>query len=127
VPNGFAALFENQEEPAEDFKQFLVSLADSSSAIITSDLMTFAEEILKAQMIPRLTASNVRKILKSYKFIVPCPHARSLVNILNAAWSVYHDAEFWSDIPQVKSRESVLKELVLKNIEVLEIAQIMED
>jgi hypothetical protein len=65
------------------------------------------------------------RVLSRFRFVVPAVGVKSLSNILNAAWEVYHNKEFWAHIPQIQNRSRALREVTLKNIEVLEIEQIL--
>jgi hypothetical protein len=129
VPADYAALFENMAEPSdkERRKKFLLMLADAGSGAVASDLMDEVQSILSAAGIATLSEEGRKRILDAFKFIVPAVGAKNLTNILNAAWDVYHDKDFWSGIPQIQSRDRVLKELVLKNVEVLEIEQLLAE
>jgi len=45
---------------------------------------------------------------------------------LNASWQAYHDIDLWKSIPDVLERkDQILKDLVLKNIEIFEVEQIL--
>jgi hypothetical protein len=66
---------------------------------------------------------------KAFYWAVPAEHCESLPNILNAAWDVERSQNFWDHLTTLYSipeeqrndwRRDVLRELVLKNIEVLE-------
>ena len=51
-----------------------------------------------------------------------------LADILNAAWKAFRQPDFWKDSPQVfEKKDLILKELVLKNIELFEIEQILQE
>jgi hypothetical protein len=129
VPDNYAALFRNKTElpPNEEQKKFLLSLADAASNGLADDLINEAKSVLSAANVPLLSSDEKKRILECYKFVVPAVRVPSLSTILNAAWDVYHDRNFWEHMPQIESRRRALKEVVLKNIEVLEIEQILED
>ena len=129
VPEDYAALFRNKSElpPNEEQKKFLLSLADAGSNGMTGDLMSEAQSLLSAANVPLLSSDEKHRILDRFKFVVPAVEVKSLSNILNAAWDVYHDPKFWEHLPQIQNRQRALKEVVLKNIEVLEIEQILQD
>ena len=38
--------------------------------------------------------------------------------MLNARWRAFHDADLWKEVPQIKSKEATLNELILKSFEV---------
>jgi hypothetical protein len=47
-----------------------------------------------------------------------------LADILNAAWHLSEEESLWADRPQVfEKKDRLLKELVLKNIEIFEVEQ----
>ena len=55
---------------------------------------------------------------------MPAEKCKCLADILNAAWLAYRDLAFWEHNPQIAERkDTILKELVLKNIELFEIEQ----
>jgi hypothetical protein len=62
---------------------------------------------------------------------VPAEDANTLADILNAAWVASEKPGLWQDIPQLrgqrKKKERTLREVVLKNIEVLEFKQILRE
>lgn|GEM_PF-606922 len=128
VPQDYSDLFQDMAEvPAkEQHKKFLVSLADAGAASLTTALMDEADRLLSSSHVPQLSSAEKERILKHFKFVVPAPNALSLCNILNAAWAVYHDRGFWKHITRLTDPHRVLKELVLKNVEVLEIEQILQ-
>lgn len=127
VPRDYSCLFEMQPEPKTEQDKLIVSLVDSASSHITNDLMQFTHEVLSTAKLPKLSDDVVKETCASYKFAIPHDKADNLTNILSAAWRVYHDKDFWGHLSQVESSQKVLKELVLKNIEVLEIQQIRNE
>jgi hypothetical protein len=128
VPADYSGLFQDMAEVPDNerVKKFLLSLADAASGAMTGKLMDEAGALLSGAKLAVLASEEKRRILDSYRFVVPAVGARSLCNILNAAWDVYHDKSFWVHMPQIDDRQRVLRELVLKNIEILEIEQILE-
>ena len=45
---------------------------------------------------------------------------------MNSAWQAYHNPDLWKNIPDVLGRkDQILKDLVLKNIEIFEVEQIL--
>ena len=62
-------------------------------------------------------------ILNEFAAVVPAGKAKSLTNILNAAWDVFHNPAFWPHISDSRKRQKILQELALKNIEILEIEE----
>jgi hypothetical protein len=65
----------------------------------------------------------------SFQWAVPAAKANHLANILNAAWDIECEPRLWRNLPPLVSigkgksesrRREILRELILKNIEVLE-------
>ena len=128
MPDNYASLFQNTASlpPNEEHKKFLLSLADAASIGLAADLMDKAKSILSLANVPLMSSGEKDRILERFKFVVPAVGVKSLSDILNAAWDVYHDKSFWNHLSQIQDRERALKEVVLKNIEVLEIESILE-
>ncbi len=128
TPNNYEDLFENMAEPyeGESGRKFLLSLADGATEALLAEMIAEAEEILSKAAVPILDVKIRDKILSDYKYVVPSIGSLSLTNILNASWIAFHDKNFWNDKPQMVDKNRALKELVLKNIEVLEIEQILK-
>jgi hypothetical protein len=62
------------------------------------------------------------------RLVVPAQDIRGLPDLLNAAWAAFEDADLWKEAANLAgSRDRILRELVLKNIEVFEIEQIQRD
>lgn len=129
VPSDYAVLFANMAEvpDKERHKKFLLSLADAASGGLVSDLIAEAEAMLESAKVPILSEAEVKRILDSFKLVVPAVGVQSLSNILTAAWSAYHEKNFWTNKSQIQDRRRVLRELVLKNIEVLEIEALLKE
>lgn len=127
VPAKYSDLFEDFNEPPdyERNKKFLLSLADSASEQQGSDLIALAGKIVLDAGVPLPSDEKTDEIYKDFELIAPAQSAVSLANILNAGWRAFHDENLWSGISQVKSRRAVLKELLLKSIEVLEYEEIV--
>lgn len=128
VPNSYSDLFQDRGEPLakEEQKKFLLSLADAASGGTAAELMDESRSILEGARVPLCSPDERARILKRFRFVVPAVAVRSLSDLLNAAWDAYHDKDFWSHMPQIQDRGRALKEVVLKNIEVLEIESILK-
>lgn len=127
VPSGYSSLFQDKAEfpSKEEQKRFLLALADAASSSVVPNLIDHAKSILDSAKVPLLSIEEKKRILGRFKFVVPATDVKSLSDVLNAAWDVYHDKDFWNHIPHVRDRRRALKEVVLKNIEVLEIESIL--
>ena len=140
IPN-YSELFELESEPeltAGD--RFLLDIIDEVLTRIVNSLIIKAHELVPAQVAAHPTRKNavnpekeaptpdeLKRILDRFKFVVPAERVSCLADLINAAWSAFLEEDFWRDIPNIgdeENRDTILKELILKNIEILEIDQI---
>lgn len=118
TPKGYEDLF--VKPPAT--REIMQRAADESVENVIGDLLQDADQILNDAGIPNPDAKKISEIHDLYdRLIVPARNSLALSNILNAAWAAYLDSSLWKDMPQIRDSNFVLKELTLKNIEVLEI------
>jgi hypothetical protein len=131
ISDGYELLFEDSDSPkmtaADEFSLILTEMALER---IVNDLIAKAKGIISSSVFKKPWKKPTRKeqerIYKMLKNVVPATGCNTLPDILNAAWKAYEDPRLWDDIPHVmKKKDSVLKDLILKNIEVYEIEQIM--
>ncbi len=129
VPGGYLDLFQDRPEPnITQVDRFRLATADTVLGEIATQLAIRADAIIQATTVPRPSEAESQRILGRFKRVVPAKGCKCLADIMNAAWIAYGDATFWVDIPQVVPRKDViLQELVLKNIELLEVEQILEE
>ncbi len=127
IPSGYADLFDDQVEPAEDEpqRQLMLWLADACLEPIIGRAANKACDLLAAAGAPQRDVTEVERIRASFRLAVPAQNIRDLSSTLNAGWAAYHDTDLWKDIPQITDRTLVLKELMLKTIEVFETEQIL--
>lgn len=125
IPNEFSDSFEDNDEPSDLTIKFLVKLADITSASFVSSLTETVKRISNQKKIPECSHEKVEDLTKYFKNLVPTSEVETLADILNTAWSCFHNEELWKNIPEIKSIDKVhlLNELVLKSIEVYEIEQ----
>ena len=131
ITEGYESLFEDSKNPSlTSAYQFLLKVADESLLGVLDDLITSVESIVNSSVFndpsKKPSKEEQHKIYARLKQVVPAEKCRTLPDILNAAWTAYQDPHFWKDIPQVmEKKDLILKNLVLKNIEVFEIEQIL--
>ena len=108
-----------------DKGQFQLELADRALSIHVNDLWDLAEQYVAEKGIDLPDGSIVTNIRKRFDLTVPAEDSQELVNILNAGWNAYLDGTLWSEYPHISSdvRKDRLKELILKNIEILDLEQ----
>ena len=122
---GYVDMFEDDEEPFVTRPDlFLLSIADKSLDNLIDDLISEADRLITAAGIAHSTDEEIDNILGRYKVVVPFEGASGFPSILNAAWKVHDQPKFWKGREEVqKKRSGVLKDLVLKNIEIYELEQ----
>ncbi len=123
LPLLYDELFADLATPTDSRQSYLVSLADSASRELIPTLITKAEEICGAAGVPRRDADAIDRIYASFRLVTPGSKAPSLGDILNAAWRAFHDEKLWADVKHLNAKDLLLRELVLKSIEVFEVEQ----
>ena len=126
IPFKFSDSFEDNEEPTDHTIKLLVKLADITSESFVSNLIETVKSISDEKEIPERSKEEVEKFAKyCFENLVPISNARSLSDILNAAWLCFHNGIIWKKNPKVKfqDRRRLFNELVLKSIEVYEIEE----
>jgi hypothetical protein len=102
-----------------------VELADSAADELAPELITHANTLLQRPDLPdwsneqaRLEhTASVQRIYDDFNLVAPAEGAGHVAHILNAGWKAA-----LSNVPQVPehSSQEVLRELILKSLEVLE-------
>lgn len=124
VPNDYSNLFMDDlpcPEPP------LLPLIDVATESVTPQLIQSADSLVKSAGITKPSPEHVEKIKQRFKeYIVPLNDQESLPCIINAAWDVYLEKDLWKKRKYIKDRDALLKDLVLKSIEVLQIRGILD-
>ena len=132
-PSDFVATFGDDDASSQLIPgdQYQLSIADSALKIVLPIIIadarkTLAPEISESSRDRSEREAEIKRILLRFKMVIPAEGCKRLSDILVAGWRGYHDVSMWSELAQVYSkREVVLKELLLKNIEVFEFEQIV--
>jgi len=128
-PEGFEGLFE--DDPEADYQnsmRFNLTVADEALGDLRESIFNKAQALLSDEFVPTPSDDEASQILRWIRLVVPAKGARSLADILNAAWLAFEDKTLWKDIPDLhKKKDDVLKELILKNIEIFEIESRQKD
>lgn len=122
----FVGLFEPDPNPRlTDADAYGLKVADQALTQVLDNLLTEAHSrVVTAGIVPS-TDVEVAKVVKRIRQVVPAEGCRSIADILNGAWLASEEPDLWQQFPAVAPRKlSVLKELVLKNLEIFEIEQI---
>lgn len=113
-------------DDSDSEKKFWLELADQAVKSIVPELIKDADSIVKKSKLIGFSENKINGILARFKMIVPAQNSESLQNILIAGWRAFHDAELWKDVSKITDRDSTLKELILKTIEVFEIEHLVK-
>jgi hypothetical protein len=122
VEPGFASRFKAEDEPRETTTKLLVSTADAVSAALVPALIKEIVDIAACKKIPQRDAGKVEEIGAGFSKIIPTAKAFCITDIVNAGWICYLNADLWTKFQQIKeeNRGRVLKDLMLKSLEVSE-------
>jgi hypothetical protein len=130
VPPGFETGFVAETEPEEPATQLLVSVADSVSASLVSELIALTWEFADSRDVPTRNSEHVSDICREFlPRVVPTQTPRSLVDLVNAGWKCHQDSDLWKNVSQIKleDRDRILGDLMLKSMEVSEIHERLEE
>jgi hypothetical protein len=127
VPVAYADGFDDEAAPALNAAdQFRLAVADETAKDLVPIIVTDVQEFFRQSGMRLPTEGEIAGIVEHYRQVVPAEQSVSLSAIVNAAWRVTNDPNFWNEIPQISAnKRMVLKEMVLKNCEILEIEHIL--
>jgi len=127
VPANYQAQFDDKQIPTlPPHGVFLLSVADQALSHLLNTIIQEAERIAAVSGISASNPGQVDRIYARFKLVVPAEKCLCLADILNAAWKAFRDNTFWQGDPQIgDKKDEILKELVLKNIELFEIQEIL--
>lgn len=125
-PSNYKDLFEDSPEPPMGvIDEFMLSIADEADVLLIDELMEKADKVVVASKL-NSSKNEEDRILNRFEKVVPAENCNSIVDILNAAWRAYHDQNLWRNNKNIfDNKSTILKDLVLKNIEVFEVEQII--
>lgn len=129
VPEGYADMFENLQDPAPEQlrENLLLSLADAARTKFVDVLRSEVDKIVSNAGILTRSPALVENCGKRLALMVPAERSMGLANILNAAWRGWLDPKFFSDQQYNGRKLENLREVVLKSIEILEIEARLEE
>jgi hypothetical protein len=127
-PEGYESLFE--DEPVSGLTEgdeYRLGVAEKALAQLIPTIVTHADESIAYSKVKLPDEVKIAAIHGCLRKLIPAENSESIANVLNAAWRAFHDPTLWreggADI--VADRDRVLKELVLKNLELLDIEAIL--
>lgn len=129
IPPDYDSHFEDLSSPrGMDTDLFLLDIADQALASVIHDIIDDARSAINKAKIPLPSDEEQRKILSRFNKVVPPEEADSLTNILNAAWIAAEDETFWKGNPAIgDNSDTILRDLVLKAVEILDIKQTLSE
>jgi hypothetical protein len=129
IPLDYQSIFEdNPAASLTESDKYRVSLADQALESLIPELITNVDEAIKPVLTPDNSKEEIERICQRFQRVVPAENCRSLSDLLAASWVTFNNPSLWSEFPEIqKKRNGVLKELVLKNIEIFEIEQILRE
>jgi hypothetical protein len=129
IPIDYATMFEDDAATYLGQADGLrLSVSDAVLSAVVPELMSLANEVVLNAGLQKPTRESIDQVLRHFTRVVPMERCGSLSVLLNAAWTASLKPDLWKDIPQVyEDRDRVLKELVLKNVELFEIEHILSD
>ena len=103
-----------------------MSTTDHALKEVVKDLAQEVDNIAHHAKIPERSETNIQKSYECFKKLVPTSRTKSLADIINAGCKAYHDDDLWSDKQELEeSKLTILFDVILKSIEVLEIEAIL--
>lgn len=127
APDNFRESFDTDQLPqyADKESSFMSEVSDVALQTLTTRLLDAVNENIPAALAAR-SQEGIDRVYRAFTLAVPATSTDGLASIVNAGWKAYHDKDFWSGIPDLhKKKGEVLRDLILKNIELLEIEEIM--
>ncbi len=99
-----------------------VSIADAVTESMAVKIQKWVSDILGNINLPKYDKDRVEQAVHSFLELVPADGCESISEIMEAAWTVYHDTDKWRAISKIKENEDlILSDLVIKSFEIFEI------
>ena len=118
VQSDYSGMFQDLlDPPLTKREMFMLSMADRASDTLVAELMEIAEGILKERQAPRPDPAEIAEIRKRFDLVVPAQCGHNLASILCAGWEAFNDKNLWINVPQIKDKDGMLRELILKSME----------
>jgi hypothetical protein len=135
APKDFIREFYEPDLSSDPVQQLLLKIADKAAENSIPYLKESARNWCNDRDIIKHDLEDINSICESFKNLVPATGAKSLSNIINAAWkmkiSLDEDNHWEKDYPitsELSNKKSeLLRELALKSFEVFEIERIQEE
>lgn len=128
VPSRYEEQFDDEETPTLSRRdRYRLSIADQALQNVREQLLSRAQSLLRRSGLALPSEEEINRVFTSFEAVVPAEGAAGLVTIMNAAWKAFHDQGLWKNLPEVSNqRDSVLRELTLKSLEILEFEHLVK-
>ncbi len=130
IPESYQKMFNDEEDYPGILpeKELLLELADTTTSNSISVIYELAESLIKKSNIIKSSTDEIKRIKNFFKKKIPPDNIVCLADIINAAWQVYIDENFWvNEFIDNENKGRILKELALKTIELFEVQKIIEE
>lgn len=126
VPADFTLSFLDNLDLGNPDENLLMTTTDYALSKVITDLASEVDSIARTAKIPERSEDNIVRSYEAFRMLVPTSGTKSLADIINAGYKAYHDGGLWSDKEEIKeNKHSILYDVILKSIEVLEIEAIL--
>jgi hypothetical protein len=128
IPDDYESMFKDRPSPAlAPGDKFQLRVADHVLSNKAATLIKRAKELISKTDIPKPCEAESDRICERFKLVVPAQKTKSLADILNGAWKAHNESGLWKHLPKInEKKEDVLKDLVLKNIEIFTYERLLE-
>jgi hypothetical protein len=135
IPDDFEEMFKDRPDPLlAKSEEFQLSVADNILEKKIDVLIEKAQDLIQEANIPKPSVEESQKIYERFELIVPAENCKDLADVLNAAWKAYNAPNLWKKMEKFekekeefeKKKERILKDLVLKTIEVFEVEHLLK-
>ena len=128
-PRDYEGRFDAERSPfySGQFSQLLLEVADAVTENLFPRICDEVIDFFKSKSVPMRDEKEWKPICDAFRNYVPAQDATDLSQIMNAAWDVYLDETYMKELEAGgRRRVTMLNELVLKSIEVLEMNRISQ-
>ena len=126
VPTSFISSFLDNLDLGNPDENLLMTTTDYALNKIVKDLAQEVDNIARNANIPERSEKDIVDSYEAFKMVVPTSSTNSLADIINAGYRAYHDDQLWADMKELQDKKySILFDVILKSIEVLEIKAIL--
>lgn len=125
APADYVSLFDAQTAPSGPVTKVLVDVADLAIEALVDQVCLEARNIADGKGVPMRSPENIDTVIHDLRMVMPSDGTAALTDLINAGWTLMHDADLWVDVPQIQGEERirVLHDLVLKSCEVAEFSE----